>query len=165
LKIARRAILFAATGLIVTANPPRLAAQIDVSKMQPYTPHRNSSSDPTGANNDYREIGPGQILTLLDADGPGSVTHLWITISTSHAEDFYLKKLVLRMYWDGESEPSVLTTLGDFFGKHFGDATPWSSQFLSVGADRAMNCFFPMPFRRHARVTVTNEGTVALGNL
>jgi hypothetical protein len=34
----------------------------------------------------------------------------------------------------------------------------YQSEPLAVGADKALNCFFPMPFRKHARITVTNEG-------
>ncbi len=134
---------------------PSLTRQAD------YVAHRASSSDPTGANSDHRNLSPGAVLTLLDTDGPGTITHFWMTISAGHAEAYYLKKLVLRMYWDNETEPSVETTLGDFFGEHFGDLRPWTSAMLSVGPDRSMNSFFPMPYRRHAHITLTNEGTGA----
>src|SRR5580658_511748 len=79
-----------------------------------YVQHRPSSYDRTGGNADYRELPPGQTLTLLDADGPGEVTHVWFTIASP--EMFHLKKLVLRMYWDGEATPSVEAPVGDFFG-------------------------------------------------
>ena len=128
--------------------------------MQDYTAHRAASVDLTGANADYRVIQPGAEMTLLDADGPGKVTHMWFVQAKS--EKFAAKKLVLRAYWDNESEPSVQVTLADFFGEHFGDEKPWTSAMLSVGTDRAMNCFFPMPYRRHARITITNEGAEAV---
>ncbi|HEY0308084.1 MAG TPA: glycoside hydrolase family 172 protein [Acidobacteriaceae bacterium] len=130
----------------------------NLTQMQDYRAHRSSSSDPAGGNADYRDVVAGGILTLLDTDGPGTVTHMWFTLSPGSQEDFYMKKIVLRMYWDNEAEPSVEMTLGDFFGEHFGDLRPWSSEMLSVGPDRALNSFFPMPFRKHARITLTNEG-------
>lgn len=132
----------------------------DLTRMQEYKAHRSSSADPTGGNKDRSPIPPNGTLVLLESDGPGTVTHLWMTLATGGAEENFLKKLVLRMYWDGETDPSVLTTLGDFFGEHFGDIRPWTSELLSVGPDRSYNSFFPMPFRKHARITLTNEGSV-----
>jgi len=127
-----------------------------LTKPHDYVLHRSSSYDRTGGNDDFRELAPGAELTLLDAEGPGEVTHVWFTIASD--EMFHLKRLVLRMYWDGESTPSVETPVGDFFGLGLGDYFVYQSLPLSVGQDKALNCFFPMPFQKHARITVTNEG-------
>jgi hypothetical protein len=54
--------------------------------------------------------------------------------------------------------PSVETPVGDFFGLGLGEYYRWQSELLSVGSDKALNAFFPMPFARHARITITNEG-------
>ena len=121
-----------------------------------YVQHRVSSYDRTGANADARQIAPGDTLTVLDESGPGLITHIWFTIASDDPN--HLKALVLRMYWDGESTPSVETPVGDFFGLGLGDYYLYQSQPLSVGADKALNSFFPMPFQKHARATVTNEG-------
>ena len=51
--------------------------------------------------------------------------------------------------------------IGDFFGLGLGYYNPWQSEMLSVGSEKDLNCFFPMPFQRHARITVTNEGQAA----
>jgi len=125
------------------------------------TPHdyvlkRVSSYDRSGGNDDYRPLAPGATLTLLDEAGPAEISHVWITIADD--ERFHLKKLVLRMYWDGESSPSVAAPVGDLFGLGLGDYFLYQSIPLAVGGDKAMNCFFPMPFQRHARITLTNEG-------
>lgn len=121
-----------------------------------YVQHRVSSYDRTGGNADYREIAPGQTFTLLDEAGPGVITHVWITIASN--EHYHLKKLVLRMYWDGESAPSVEAPVGDFFGLGLGDYFLYQSIPLAVSSDKALNSFFPMPFEKHAKITVTNEG-------
>src|SRR2546426_5718486 len=121
-----------------------------------YVLKRSSSYDRTGGNEDYRRVAPGETLTLLDEPGPGVVSHIWITIASG--ERYHLKKLVLRMYWDGEQTPSVETPVGDFFGLGLGDYYLYQSIPLAVGSDKALNCFFPMPFKRHARITATNEG-------
>ena len=64
-------------------------------------------------------VTPGQTLTLLDVDGPGMISHIWFTISDP--EPYHLKRLVLRIYWDGEATPSVEAPIGDFFGLGTGD--------------------------------------------
>src|ERR1700761_7531474 len=113
-------------GLSWTAAAQELSWQPDLTKQQTYTPHRAASSDPTGRNDDSRRIEPGATLTVLDADGPGTISHIWFTIATN--ENYHLKKMVLRMYWDGETTPSVETPVGDFFGLGLGIYNSWQSQ-------------------------------------
>lgn len=153
---------------LLAANSWSLEAQelrpnVDLTKPQNYTLHRASSTDPLGGNADSRVLPSAATLTLLDADGPGLVSHIWITISDR--EKYHLKRIVLRMYWDNETSPSVETPVGDFFGLNLGDYHNWESAVLSVGNDRGMNCFFPMPFRKHARITLTNEGKIGAQNV
>jgi len=147
--------------LILLAVLPSLSAQtaaakVDLTQPQDYVLKRVSSFDRSGGNADYRQIPPGQTLTVLDVDGPGTLTHIWFTLSSHEAT--HLKKLVLRMYWDREATPSVETPLGDFFGLGLGDYYTWESELLSVAHERALNSFFPMAFQQHARITVSNEG-------
>src|SRR3954470_16386404 len=123
-----------------------------------YVQHRVSSYDRSGANADARHIAPGETLTLLDEAGPGLITHVWVTIASD--DPHHLKALVLRMYWDGENAPSVEAPIGDFFGLGLGEYHLYQSLALSVSSDKALNCFLPMPFQKHARITVTNEGSV-----
>lgn len=132
------------------------SAKIDLTQPQDYVLKRISSADLTGGNADSRQIEPGSTLTLMDANGPGLLTHIWITVASP--EGYHLKKLVLRIYWDGEATPSVEAPLGDFFGLGLGAYHRWESELLSVGSDKALNAFFPMPFQKHARITVSNEG-------
>jgi len=121
-----------------------------------YVQKRASSYDRTGGNDDFRKIAPGNTLTVLDDSGPAIITHIWIGIGSS--ERYHLKKLVLRMYWDDETSASVEAPLGDFFGLGLGDYFQFESIPLVVAPDKALNCFFPMPFRKRARITITNEG-------
>ncbi len=123
-----------------------------------YVQHRASSYDRTGGNADARPIAPGETLTLLDEAGPGLITHVWVTIASDDPN--HLKALVLRMYWDGETSPSVQAPIGDFFGLGLGEYFAYQSLPLSVGSEKALNCFFPMPFQKHARIAVTNEGAI-----
>ena len=128
-----------------------------LTKPHDYIQKRLSSYDRSGGNADARPIPAGDTLTLMDDAGPGVLTHIWITIASS--ETYHLKKLVLRAYWDGEATPSVETPVGDFFGLGLGDYMLYQSLPLQVASDKALNAYFPMPFQKHARITVTNEGT------
>ncbi len=121
-----------------------------------YVQKRVSSYDRTGGNADYRVVAPGETLTVLDEAGPGVITHIWFTFSSD--ESYHLKKLVLRMYWDEEATPSVEAPIGDFFGLGLGEYFTFEALPLSVAPNRAVNSFFPMPFQKHARITVTNMG-------
>ena len=127
-----------------------------------YVQRRASSYDRSGGNADYRRIAPGETLVLMDERGPGEITHLWTTMWAEGGPA--LKALVLRMYWDEETTPSVESPLGDFFGLGLGDYVVYESALLAVAPNRALNSFFPMPFQKHARITVTNEGSHQVPN-
>ena len=152
--------LFAATNWATAQSPAGLS---DLSQLRDYTLKRSSSYDRTGGNADARKVAPGDSITVLDEAGSGQISHIWFTIADK--EEKHLKKIVLRMYWDGESTPSVEAPIGDFFGLGNGDYFLYQSTPLAVGADKALNCFFPMPFRKHARITVTNEGQERIDSL
>jgi hypothetical protein len=122
-----------------------------------YVQKRVSSYDRSGANADAIHIAAGATATILDEAGPGLITHIWFTIASP--EDLHLKKLVLRMYWDDEATPSVEAPVGDFFGLGLGQYFLYQSTPLAVSPDKALNSFFQMPFRKKARVTITNEGS------
>ena len=109
----------------------------NLSQTREYVQHRASSYDRSGGNADARPIAGGETLTLLDTDGPGMVSHVWVTIASDDPN--HLKALVLRMYWDGEATPSVETPIGDFFGLGLGDYHLYQSLPLSVGGDKALN--------------------------
>jgi hypothetical protein len=128
-----------------------------------YVQKRISSYDRTGGNEDFRTIAPGETLTILDEPGPGIITHIWFTFSSD--EMYHLKKLVLRMYWDGETTPSVEAPIGDFFGMGLGEYFTFEALPLSAAPNHAVNSYFPMPFRNHARITVENAGKMKLDAL
>ena len=151
---------------LVVAIPAAAYAQdpaawlADLPHAKNYVQKRASSYDRSGGNADFRQIASGSTLTLFDESGPGLISHIWITVAS--ADPQHLKALVLRMYWDGEASPSVETPLGDFFGLGLGDYFRYQSIPLSVASDKALNCFLPMPFQKHASITVTNEGSLAV---
>lgn len=126
-------------------------------RILPYRTRRVSSYDPTGGNRDRLMIAPGETVTLLDTQATGSITHIWMT--SACREPDHLRKVLLRMYWDGESEPSVLVPLGDFFGMGHATTRTFSSLPLVMAPTRGhgFNCYFPMPFRDGARIEVESQ--------
>jgi hypothetical protein len=128
-----------------------------LAQLSDYESRRSSSFDQTGANSDYRELQPGETITIFDEAGPAEIRHIWITMDSGEA--YHLKKIVLRMYWDGEAEASVEVPVGDFFGLGLGSYTTFHSALITVAPDKALNAYFPMPFRKQGRITVTHEGT------
>lgn len=124
---------------------------------------RISSWDTTGGNADAWPIEPGETKTLAEIDGPGSISHIWFTIASP--DPHYLRKLLLRAYWDGESNPSIDTPVGDFFGMGHGRAFSYQCALFNTSNDEAgrlgggvaMNCWAPMPFSEHARLEIVND--------
>ncbi|MBV9158067.1 MAG: DUF2961 domain-containing protein [Acidobacteriaceae bacterium] len=146
-----------------SAVPPQpTAASIpSYARAQNYRTLKQSSYDRTGGNHDFWPMSPGETLEVFKAAGPGVITHIWFTISAQ--SDHHLKELVFRIYWDDLAKPSVETPIGDFFGLNLGEYFLYQSAFLNCSNVKALNCYFAMPFRRSARITVTNEGQKPVG--
>jgi hypothetical protein len=145
-----------AIGLLAPAVFGQAAAQ-SLARLGDYESRRASSYNRAGTNTDYFPLKPGETREIFAEAGPGEIRHIWITMATG--EVYHLKKVVLRMYWDDESTPSVEAPIGDFFGLGLGTYTVFQSAVVAVLPDKALNAWFPMPFARRGRVTVTNEGS------
>ncbi len=147
----------------------------DLPKRKSFEAKRLSSWDRTGGNRDAWSIGAGETKTIAELDGPGVIRHIWFTVS--HSDPDYLRKLLLRMYWDGEDNPSVEGPLGDFFGLGHGQVFTYQCALFSTstnygtgiggtqGPGVAMNSWLPMPFRRHARIDIVNEQDIPVDAL
>jgi hypothetical protein len=120
---------------------------------------RRSSWDETGRNADAWKIQPGETRVLADIQGPGCITHIWMTQWNHYRE------CLLRFTWDNASQPSVVVPLGDFFclGNNlvnsfqsmlFTASTHFNNKF-DQGC--ALNCYVPMPFRERALIELVNE--------
>ncbi|HEV2319980.1 MAG TPA: DUF2961 domain-containing protein, partial [Verrucomicrobiae bacterium] len=77
------------------------------------TARHAGSWDRTGGNRDFITVPPGKTVTLLDQDGAGEIHRFWMTISPRNVQA--LRQVILRMYWDNETNPSVECPIGDFF--------------------------------------------------
>ena len=105
----------------------------------------------------YDAIPAGQSKALLDIQGQGMIHRIWITLSDRSPE--MLRSLRIDMYWDNEKKPAVSVPFGDFFGVGLGRTAKFQSALFANPEGRSFNCFVPMPFRKAARIVVTNEST------
>src|SRR5262245_46874124 len=135
-----------------------------LSRVRDATSARVSSAAPEDwSNRDNRWVKPGETFVMADLQGPGVIRHIWLTFSESRPN--WLSKegaadpseIVLRMYWDGAEQPAVEAPLGDFFAAGFGRRAEIVSGPVIVQGGDSYNCFWPMPFARSAKITVTNE--------
>jgi hypothetical protein len=132
-------------------------------RAQNYKSLKQSSYDRTGGNSDRWPVAPGAVREVFNADGPGVISHIWFTIAARSGD--HLKEIVLRAYWDGNPKPSVEVPIGDFFGLNLGSYQIYQSEYLACSPGKSLNCYFAMPYRRAARLTVANEGTQEVGSL
>src|SRR6266404_5168915 len=115
------------------------------------------------SNWDNFRVGPGKTHVLLDERGPGVITHIWITFLGPERQDWAKQgsanhgEMLLRMYWDGNARPAVEAPLGDFFANAFGERREVISLPVVVEDGDSYNCFWPMPFRKSARIEIVNQ--------
>jgi hypothetical protein len=112
-----------------------------------------SSHDTSGRNDDFFPIPVGGTIQLANLKGPGVIAHIWVTISSP--DKCFLRRLLLRMYWDGEKSPSVEVPIGDFFGTGF-EYKQYFTPFVGMSSGGYYS-YFPMPFNSSARIEVANE--------
>ena len=96
------------------------------------------------------DIAAGTTYTVAEISGPGAIQHIWMTPTGNW------RFSILRMYWDDEREPSVEVPLGDFFAMGWGKYARISSLAVCVNPGSAFNSYWPMPFRRRAKITLEN---------
>lgn len=123
---------------------------------------RVSSYDRSGGNGDnVSMIKPGESRTIFDVQGAGIIDHIWITIAP-RPETLNRTNVILKMYWDGLEEPSVLSPIGPFFGQGWDESYDYTSMPLSVGpaGGTGMVSYFQMPFAKGAKIVIENQADI-----
>jgi hypothetical protein len=153
------AAILSAAGFAV-AQQPALGVSDPYKLIEPknFTAHRSSSNNPDwNSNDDSKRPIPGETTVLADLQGPGIVSHIWLTIADN--EYAWPRLLRLRVYYDGSETPSVDAPVGDFFAVGHGVEKKMTSLMVRDSSDgRARNCYWPMPFKKSCKITITNEG-------
>ena len=103
--------------------------------------------------NPFIIVKPGETITIAEIEGPGAIQQIWMTPTGNW------RFSILRMYWDDEKEPSVECPVGDFFCSAYNEYAQLSSLAVCVNPGSAFNCYWKMPFRKKARITLENINT------
>ena len=138
---------------------------LDLARIKDFRAYRSSSNNPDlTSNDDSKRPIPGETVVLADLQGPGVVSHIWLTIAAN--EYGWPRLLRLRVYYDGSASPSVDAPVGDFFGAGHGYERAVNSLMVVNGSSgRSRNSYWPMPFRKSCKITITNEGRRRVSNL
>ena len=103
-----------------------------------------------------RVIGAGERADLAEIEGAGVIRHLWLTMRPEA-----WRTLVLRITWeDHEGDPAVALPVGDLFCQGWAEYAPLMSEPIVVAPYGGLNSYFPMPFRRSARLSLENMSAV-----
>ncbi|MCY2930136.1 MAG: DUF2961 domain-containing protein [Planctomycetota bacterium] len=141
-----------------------------LARIQDATSFAFSAENPTGAKgggskgkpweklSPARIVAPGETLVLADTDGPGVIQSMWFGGDVGW-------NFILRVYWDGQANPSIESPLGAFFGYGFtetvkdsaGNFPTLNSAVVLAAPCRGLNCYWPMPFRQHVKITLENR--------
>ena len=100
----------------------------------------------------------GSTKVLLHKYGSGTIRKIWCTIPPNHPE--HLRNLILRMYWDGQKNPSVEVPIGDFFGIAHGRQRNMVTPYVGMQDAKGFNCFIPMPFKKEVQISIENDSDV-----
>lgn len=100
------------------------------------------------------DIPKGKEVPLAELKGPGKTTFFYITDDSGG--NLY-QGLVLKIFWDGEKEPSVNVPLWDFFNVFEGKTIDYQSRLSAINHMCYMNSI-PMPFSESARFILVNDG-------
>lgn len=100
--------------------------------------------------NPFMVIKPKQTVTIAEINGSGAIQQIWMTPTGNW------RFSIIRMYWDDEKEPSVECPIGDFFASAYNSYAQLSSLAVCVNPGRAFNCYWKMPFKKKAKITIEN---------
>jgi hypothetical protein len=138
-------------------------------RYDPSSPPRGDSD--VQSNWDNFNVPPGGTHVLMDAQGPGVITHIWITFLGPEPQGWAPQgsanpqELMLRMFWDGHARPAVEAPVGDFFANSFGRRSEVISLPVVVAGGDSYNAFWRMPFRKSARIEIENQSSKPLSLL
>jgi len=95
---------------------------------------------------------PNEVMELAGVKGPGVIEGVWLELESHDTR--CAENMSIEAYWDGETDPSVLAIVSDFFGTRYTGADFRSLPIGNRGGQ--MYCYFPMPFRAEGRLALRN---------
>ena len=144
--LSRRAIIIASLFVALTERVPAQSAW-DLYRITDGVTRTETAFHPVS-------VPIGREVVLADLKGPGKVTYFYITDDTIGK---WYPGLVLNVFWDDATEPSICVPLSDFFGAVAGRSVDYQSAVMQINHACFM-CYLPMPFSQRARFVLANDG-------
>ena len=145
--------------LFVTATSGLAQSLESLTRHQPGRSMRASSGNAVD-NSDSEKFAAGETKTIAQLEGSGKIVHIWLVPNSMDIR--HPRAFVLRAYWDGTSVPSIEVPLGDFFAVGNGMRAEVNSLPVKVSSyGRGYNCYWQMPFKKGATITLTNDSNIA----
>ena len=151
--------LLSFTGLLAIAvlgGEPALGESHDLARIKPNV--RTGFCNAGWCFDRYSDLEPLAAHTRIvvaDLKGPGVIRHIHCT--RHRPKELFARGIVLEIWFDEADQPAVSCPLADFFGDGCNGDSMYFSATLVECAPWSYNCYFPMPFRSHAKVTLRND--------
>jgi hypothetical protein len=148
-----------------------LTRPIDGKSMRVSSTQKGANRRPVPGNRDNSRVKPGEIKVVLDTTGPGVITHMWFTFLGPGRQDWAPEgsathqEMLLRIFYDGQTEPGIEVPFGDFFANCFGKRSEVISLPVIVEDADSYNTFWPIPFRKSIRIEIVNQSKTKNINL
>lgn len=101
---------------------------------------------------------PHSSVTIAQIDGPAIIRLIRLSRLTMHTQPDFPRGIILEIYWDEHSKPSVQVPASDFFADGCNGKVEkyFASNFFEV-VPGAYNCIIPMAFKEAAKIVLRNE--------
>lgn len=132
----------------------------DVSNLSSLTPGRTAAQNALWIENPLSaRFNTSKQVVVADIKGPAVITMIHFAMPQTLQLN---RDVLIKMYWDGEESPSVDCPFVDFFCDPAGTREVVNSAL--VNKRRGFNAYFPMPFRKSARIELVYDGALEPGD-
>jgi len=97
-----------------------------------------------------------EIAELFSHHQEGTIQYIKIN-PLYKPNEFNLNHINIKIYFDDQTEPSVNVPIGPLFGSGLGEADV-RSLFIGMSYSGSYYCYFPMPFKKSAKIELENIG-------
>jgi hypothetical protein len=152
------ASIYVVAAALLTAPPGAPLAEVgDLARLVPgRTAAQNALWIENPLSDQFRS---SKRVVMANLKGPATITMMHFAMPEAMKLN---RDLLLKVYWDGEAAPSVDCPLVDFFCDPAGTRAEVNTAL--VNKRRGWNAYFPMPFRKAAKVELVYDGSVEPGD-
>jgi hypothetical protein len=144
----------------ILAVAPALSAASDIDNLAQLTPGQTAAQNALWIETPLTaRFNSSKSVIVAEIKGPATITMIHFAMPSVLKLN---RDVLLKMYWDGETAPSVDCPLVDFFCDPAGLRDEVNTAL--VNKRRGFNAYFPMPFRKSAKIELVYDGSVEPGD-